>query len=416
MAANIPNLSQRKFQETEGEREARDAAGFPDVEGSLPKHIGSRFNIPFLDNVTSFFGNKNVLAQEVDPKEHVVWLLDNTAYRPVLGSSEERPPWEAEFVAAYFTRDSGKDVSGWVAEIADRLGLGQHGDNRTEEMATISKRLIPFVNTIQPARFVNVRFPNGETQKLGPGGRNAISSDIVGTMGNHKDGATLAVTAIPPEVAPYGPMLMHFAEPHGWTVVSDIDDSIKITMTMSPIGILRSTFISTPTPITGVPELYKHINSHLSPSWFYLSASPYNLYTFLRPFLHQYYPKGTIILRDASWMNLSGFLESLTQGTEDYKAGRMDKIHDWLPKRKVLCVGDSTQSDPEAYGDMYRKHPGWVKAIFIRKVVDVEEMQKTDKNSAARFEKAFKDVPKGVWKLFEDPSELYATVESLKAL
>ena len=187
-------------------------------------------------------------------------------------------------------------------------------------------------------------------------------------------------------------------------------------MTMSPIGILRSTFVSTPTPITGMPELYKHINGLLSPSWFYLSASPYNLYTFLRPFLHQYYPKGTIILRDASWMNLSGFLESLTQGTEDYKAGRMDKIHGWLPERKVLCVGDSTQSDPEAYGDMYRKYPGWVKAIFIRKVVDVEGMQKTDKNSAARFEKAFKDVPKGVWKLFEDPSELYATIDLLKAL
>ncbi|MCJ1391674.1 hypothetical protein MMC18_004539 [Xylographa bjoerkii] len=416
MAANIPNLAQRKFQETEGEREARDAAGFPDVEQSLPRHIGSRFNIPFLDNITSFFGNKNVLAQEVDVKEDVVWLLDNTAYRPVLSDPGGCPPWEAEFVAAYFTRDGGKDVSGWVAEIADRLALGQQGDNRAEEEATIMERLIPFVNTIQPARFVNVRFPNGEIQKLGPGGRNAISSDIVGTMGDHHNGATLEVTAIPPEVAPHGSMLMHFAEPQGWTVVSDIDDSIKITMTMSPIGILRSTFVSTPTPITGMPELYKHINSLLSPSWFYLSASPYNLYTFLRPFLHQYYPKGTVILRDASWMDLSGFLESLTQGTEDYKASRMDKIHNWLPQRKILCVGDSTQSDPEAYGDMYRKHPGWVKAIFIRKVVAVKEMQKTDKNDPARFEKAFKDVPKDVWKLFEDPSELYAAVGSLKTL
>ncbi|MCJ1402877.1 hypothetical protein MMC11_006098 [Xylographa trunciseda] len=416
MAANLPNLAQERFQETEEEREARNAAGFPGVEKSLPKHIGSRFNIPFLDNITSFFGNKNVLAQEVNPKDDVVWLLDNTAYRPVLDNSGERPPWEAEFVAAYFTRDSGKDVSGWVAQIADRLGLGQQGDNRAEEEATITERLIPFVNTIQPARFVHLRFPNGETQKLGPGGRNAISSDIVGTMSNHSDGATLEVTAVPSEVAPHGSMLMHFAEPRGWTVISDIDDSIKITMTMSPIGILRSTFVSTPTPITGMPELYNHINGLLSPSWFYLSASPYNLYTFLRPFLHQYYPKGTTILRDASWMDLSGFLESLTQGTGDYKVSRMDKIHKWLPERKILCVGDSTQSDPEAYGDIYRKYPGWVKAIFIRKVVDVEGMQKTDKNDPARFEKAFKDVPKNVWKLFENPSELYTTVDSLRAL
>ena len=217
MAANLPNLA---FRETEGEREARDAAGFPDVEDTLPKHIGSRFNIPFIDNITSFFGDKNVLAQEVDPKEDVVWLLDNTAYRPVLGTSDECQPWEAEFVAAYFTRDSGKDVSGWVAEIAQSLGLGQQGDDRAAEEATIAKRLVPFVNTIQPARFVHVRLPNGETQKLGPGGRNAISSEIVGTMDRHKDGTTLQITAVPPEVAPHGPMLMHFAEPHGWTVVS----------------------------------------------------------------------------------------------------------------------------------------------------------------------------------------------------
>jgi len=134
---------------------------------------------------------------------------------------------------------------------------------------------------------------------------------------------------------------------------TDIDDSIKVTMTPSPTGILRSTFISTPEPITHMPTLYQHIDSTLHPSWFYLSASPYNLYPFLRTFLHNFYPRGTIILRDASWMDLAGFLASLTQGTQAYKVGRMEKVHGWLPNRKVICVGDSTQTDPEAYGEMY---------------------------------------------------------------
>ena len=30
----------------------------------------------------------------------------------------------------------------------------------------------------------------------------------------------------------------------------------------------------------------------------------------------------------------------------------MKKINSWLPKRKMICIGDSTQSDPEAYGEM----------------------------------------------------------------
>lgn len=185
-------------------------------------------------------------------------------------------------------------------------------------------------------------------------------------------------------------------------------------MTSSPIGILRSTFVSEPTPIKGMPELYTHIDKMLSPSWFYLSASPYNLYTFLRPFLHEFYPKGTLILRDVSWMDLAGFLLSLTQGTEAYKTSRMEKVHTWLPMRKVLCVGDSTQSDPEAYGDIYRAHPGWVKAIYIRKVTDVAGMDQTNKNDLERFENAFRDVPKNVWKVFEDPSELHAAIDALK--
>ena len=184
-------------------------------------------------------------------------------------------------------------------------------------------------------------------------------------------------------------------------------------MTPSPIGILRSTFISKPTPIAGMPELYTHIQQTLSPTWFYLSASPYNLYYFLRPFLHEFYPKGTLILREASWMNLAGLLASLTQGTEAYKSSRIDKIHDWLPRRKIICVGDSTQSDPEAYGDMYRKHKDWIKAIFIRKVTDVSEMNATQKNSEERFEKAFRNVPKDtVWRVFEDPKDLYAAIDA----
>lgn len=59
-----------------------------------------------------------------------------------------------------------------------------------------------------------------------------------------------------------------------------------------------------------------------------------------------------MILRDANFLNLAGLLETLTEGTQEYKVDRMEKIHSWLPKRKMICVGDSTQSDPEAYGAM----------------------------------------------------------------
>lgn len=404
------------MEETGLDREGRRGGGFAQVEKDLPRHIGSRFNISLMDNISSWLGLRNPLAKEVDPNTECVWLLDNHAYRPVHIYPHESQPFQAEFVAAYFKKNTGKDVSKAVANIANTIGLGKgDGLDRADAEKTIAQRLQPFVETIAPARSVDVKFPDGSIHKLGPGGHSAVSEQTIVAIQKHEDGETATIPAVA-DVSPYGPMLTQFAEPDGWLVVSDIDDSIKITMTPSPIGILRSTFVSEPTPIAGMPELYAQVAQTLNPAWFYLSASPYNLYPFLRKFLHQNYTPGTIILRDASWMDLGGFLASLTQGTEAYKRSRIEKIHSWLPKRKVLCVGDSTQSDPEAYGDICRIWPGWVKAVFIRKVTDVSEMKKTDKNTDERFEKAFRGVDRSVWRTFEDPKELYDAVEQLKGL
>lgn len=114
-------------------------------------------------------------------------------------------------------------------------------------------------------------------------------------------------------------------------------------------------------------------------------------------------------------MNLGGFLANLTQGTQAYKVDRMEKIYEWFPKRNFLCIGDSTQSDPEAYGEMYRKHPKWISAIYIRKVTGVAEMDESEKNLPERFEKAFEGVPRNVWHVFENAEELYAKVDALVA-
>ncbi|KAL8668581.1 MAG: hypothetical protein Q9168_006791 [Polycauliona sp. 1 TL-2023] len=404
------------FQQTRGEKTARKEEGFSSTERSLPK-LGSPFSIPITQNISSYLGKNNPLAGPVDPKTESVWLFDNTAYRPIHPYPHSAQPWQASFCAAFFKSETGKDVSKAVADIADKIGLkeGSTEEERERGEKTIAERLQPFADVVAPARWVEVTMPDGKVQRLGPGGRSATSQQTITFPSDHSNGQVDETDAVNADLTPIGPMSTTFAEPEGWLVVSDIDDTVKVTLTPSPVGILRSTFLSKPEVIPSMPALYTHIQFLLNPTWFYLSASPYNLYPFLRSFLHANYPKGTILLRDASWMDLRGFLLSLTMGTEAYKTGEMDKVNGWLPNRKVLCVGDSTQSDPEAYGNIYRKHDGWVKKIFIRKVTDVAEMDREEKNSPERFEKAFKDVPKDVWQVFEDPNELYAAVDALKA-
>jgi phosphatidate phosphatase APP1 len=164
-----------------------------------------------------------------------------------------------------------------------------------------------------------------------------------------------------------------------------------------------------------MPELYHYIRKIITPSapFFYLSASPYNLYPFLRKFRDEFYPQGTIILRDASWMNLSGLLSTLTLGTQAYKVSRMKKINSWLPRRKMICIGDSTQSDPEAYAEIYRLYPGWVRLILIRKVTDIAGDNVKEKTEPSRFEKAFQGVPADAWHVFESPEECYKIIRDV---
>jgi phosphatidate phosphatase APP1 len=415
--AAVAGLGRQWMQEDEQERETRTLGKFNDFESTMPiLHRG--YSGSLKDKLTSYMGSKNPFYSKVKDGEHKVWLFDNTAFLPVDKNGEVvkengmEKGWQAEFVAAYFVKHSGKDISLVAADIAEKVGLGKGH----EAEATIAKRLEPFLDQILPAHSVTVQLMHDETpketHKLGPSSRDGISSDMKQLDEAYANRHILHGVA--KELESTEPMRTFFAGPTGWAIISDVDDTIKKTMTSDPAGILQTTFVDDPEPIDGMPELYKYMSSQFqNPPFFYLSASPYNLYSFLREFRDQHYPHGQLILREASWMTLAGFFVNLTQGTKAYKTSRIDKIHSWLPARKFICIGDSTQTDPESYGEMYRRYPGWVKAIFIRKVTGVAEMDESKKNTDERFEKAFKDVPADVWTVFEDPNELKKKVDEL---
>ena len=404
------------IEETPLENASRTAAGFQDVEAKLPK-LWDQSDMDLVDKLTSLLGNKNPFSRRVQPDVHTVWLLDNAAYRPVDSSSADPQPWQAEFIACYFNKNR-KDISKKIAAIADAIGIdGKIGVDQVVT-ARIAERIGPFVNAIAPAHRVAVKIPNPGgphlVRELGPSNAQGISTQdvITATHTDVPDGTVVETKT----VEPFQPPVLgktRFIAPTGWSIISDIDDTIKWTQTTQPEGILRTTFAEEPKPIEDMPALYTTIQDMFAnPAWFYLSASPYNLYPFLGSFLEDNYPGGVLILRDDSWQELSGLLKSLTQGVKQYKTSRMDRIHAWFPTRKFICFGDSTQSDPEAYGEIYRKYgPEWVKGIFIRKVTYVEHME--EKNKPERFEKAFEGIPRDVWQLFEQPAECETKLKEL---
>ncbi|KAJ5724019.1 hypothetical protein N7488_002054 [Penicillium malachiteum] len=390
----------------------------PDGRPAPPERRGSSF----MKFVASILGSKNPITHPADPQTNTVWLLDNTAYQPVPEpgsedqSTEEPVLWQAEFVSCIFETQGRKDVGNLVASIADYIGLdGESGISVSEVHERISDRVQPFVDVVCPGRTATLELDiNGNIQshQMGPSDRNGIICQTIqlGTSTHISDRSI-----VQPTLAGFGDTVpapkTHFATPEGWLVISDIDDTIKHTMTMEATGILRTTFTEQPVPITGMPEFYRYIHEELHPAWFYLSASPYNLYKFLHDFLRQNYSPGTLVLRDYSWLDVNGLIKSFTEGTQEYKTDRMEKIRTWFPRRRIICIGDSTQRDPEAYAEMYRKYPEWIHAIAIRKVKDVAHME--ERNKDERFEQAFQGVPSEVWTVFEDPVELYDFVDQL---
>jgi phosphatidate phosphatase APP1 len=394
------------YQETPWEKKIRELGNYAEIEAKMPL-LTSRKKASIWDKLSSVLGERNPLSHPVNPNDHSVWLFDNTAYR----SSGSKDYWNVEVVAAYFAKDTGDDASEAVAKLSEVLGIAK--DSATRQ--TIAARLQPFLDCVLPAHTVQLRLEN-QTFKLGPSSSEGITSDVIKFKSRAKGGAVGQPSLVELESAV--PPVTFFAEETGWAIISDIDDTIKRTMTGSALGVLQTTFIDTPRPIEGMPELYHHIAQTFdNPPFWYLSASPYNLYAFLREFLLDMakFPAGSLILRDASWMSLAGLLASVTQGTQAYKTDRMRKIHKWFPKRTFICIGDSTQTDPESYGAMYRENKGWIAAIFIRKVTGVSEVDMNhEKNKPERFQKAFKDVPEDVWYVFEDPQELYEKLDTLK--
>ncbi len=171
-----------------------------------------------LDALSSL-GSWNPLPRRITERD-TVWLFDNTAYRSTNSHS-----WKAEFVAAVFNQDSGVDVSKVVADIAGKLGIAK-GDAAE---ATIRERLRPFVQQILPGRVVEIDFGVQKLKfSLGPGGRNAISSDLKSLPDRTRDEVATSVAKVPQGTDGILEMKTLYAEQEGWGVISGRFLSIEI--------------------------------------------------------------------------------------------------------------------------------------------------------------------------------------------
>lgn len=192
-------------------------------------------------------------------------------------------------------------------------------------------------------------------------------------------------------------------ETEGLSVISDIDDTIKITEVRDKSATLRNTFLREFQPVPGMAEFYQSLARSNGAAFHYISASPWQLYEPLAAFVASNgFPAGTFALKEFRWKNRTFF--SLFASPEKYKPGVIEPLLKQFPKRKFILIGDSGERDPEIYGALARKFPEQIIRIYIRDVTN--EAADSD-----RYQKAFDTVPRDSWRLFRNPAELLRPIK-----
>ena len=161
--------------------------------------------------------------------------------------------------------------------------------------------------------------------------------------------------------------------PEGRSVISDIDDTIKITEVLAGAKIvIRNTFFRHFATVPGMAKLYRAFGDT---AFHYVSGSPYQLFRPLAEFLFNAetgFPEGTFhlktvrtnLLTAASWEDLQDFVGE--HGTFNQKVEQISELLTRFPQRKFILIGDSGEKDPEVYRAIQNKFPAQVEEIRIR--------------------------------------------------
>jgi phosphatidate phosphatase APP1 len=165
---------------------------------------------------------------------------------------------------------------------------------------------------------------------------------------------------IPPATAKFG-------------VISDIDDTVIKTNVTNRLKMLATTVLSnehTRLPFEGVAEFYRALQNGRDIAEnnpiFYVSSSPWNLYTLLTAlFQKREIPPGPLFLKDFGTHTI--FQESDHQ---THKLENIRRILDTYPHLPFVLIGDDGEQDPQIYRQIVSEYKEKIRAIYIRKVRD----------------------------------------------
>ncbi len=324
-----------------------------------------------------------------------VTLFASTAWP----SRETAGAWDLEIRGVIFEEESRPFIAAGIT-----LALSLKTENLTElERATLKERLGLFLVDNERGKALPV-LVGTEEHVLSPSGSNGHFSGTVTLPGDVVEGVLqhgriplLAVTRAGDErkFAGFLCVLPDNPEP---LVISDIDDTIKVTSVRDFEEAKMNTFCRPFLPVEGMAGVYQAW-AETGAGFYYVTGSPWQLYRPLEAFREEFgFPAGGWQMKHIRLADPQT-IRAFAAPQNAFKLQSIELLLERWTHRPVVLVGDSGEQDPEIYGTIARKYPGRVSRIFIREVSG-------DTREGKRYAAAFEGIEGVKWQLFHTGADL----------
>lgn len=269
--------------------------------------------------------------------------------------------WVFEF------EDDGLVRSKLVEEVTEFLGSGEALD--TDRIARIAHFFL--VDNERGKRIVmGLESDRAYIGTSGPNGRASGSMQLeLGVVSPVVGGGPVWVTprlVLPPGDERDFQAAVGLLPDEGVSVISDIDDTIKLTGVTDKRAMIESTFAKPFEATPGVPEAYRRW-AKAGAAFHYISNSPLPLLAPLLEFIEDSaLPLGSVGLKGFRWRD--GTFLDLFDAPEQHKQETIETTLRAFERRSFVLVGDSGERDPEIYAAVARTFPDRVTHVYIRDV------------------------------------------------
>ncbi|KXJ97388.1 hypothetical protein Micbo1qcDRAFT_230056 [Microdochium bolleyi] len=181
----------------------------------------------------------------------------------------------------------------------------------------------------------------------------------------------------------------------GYTIISDIDDILRITKIYVPKEGLLNSFARPFTPWMNMPEIYANWSATIPNFHFhYLTTTPEQITRNYMEFIYKTYPLGSFDTRPLNFSDVSATLS--------IRRFLLDKIFQTFPERKFVLMGDTTNSDVmKAYPALAHDYPNQVACIFLRNTTSTDDKDLFPYDTAG-----FKGLDQKKYMFFNVPDQL----------